>query len=113
VAGGRRDRGIRRGDRRVRIRHAQRSQLVGPHTLFWALLDLIAFGIVAIIVSMPNGNVIYAVAGLVVFGAFTIFDFNRLRRSSPHAAVSIAAGIFLDVSNIFLLALELFGGQRD
>jgi FtsH-binding integral membrane protein len=82
-------------------------------TLFWALLALIAFGIVAIFVSIPNENIIYAVAGLGIFGAFTIFDFNRLRRSTPDAAVPIAAGIFLDVFNVFLLALELFGGRRD
>src|SRR5215207_2736274 len=81
-------------------------------TLFWALLGLIAFGIVAIFVSIPNENVIYAVAGLVIFGAFTIFDFNRLRRSTPDAAVPIAAGIFLDVFNIFLIGAELFGGRR-
>src|SRR5215208_4797029 len=81
-------------------------------TLFWALLGLIAFGIVAIFVSIPNENVIYAAAGLVIFGAFTIFDFNRLRRSTADAAVPIAAGIFLDVFNIFLLALSLFGGGR-
>ena len=48
-----------------------------------------------------------------IFGAFTIVDFNRLRRSTPDAAVPIAAGIFLDVFNVFLLALELFGGWRD
>jgi modulator of FtsH protease len=82
-------------------------------TLFWALVGLIAFGIVAIFVSIPNGNLIYAVAGLVIFGGFTIFDFNRLRRSTPDAAVPIAASIFLDVFNIFLLALELFGGRRE
>ena len=82
-------------------------------TLFWALLGLIAFGIVAVFVSIPNSNVIYAVAGLGIFGAYTIFDFNRLRRSSPDAAVPIAAGIFLDIFNIFLLALQLFGGGRD
>jgi FtsH-binding integral membrane protein len=82
-------------------------------TLFWALLALIAFGIVAVFVSIPNENIVYAVAGLGIFGAYTIFDFNRLRRSSPDAAVPIAAGIFLDVFNIFLLALELFGGSRD
>src|ERR687889_1634214 len=81
-------------------------------TLFWALLGLIAFGIVAIFVSIPNENVIYAVAGLVIFGAFTIFDFNRLRRSTPDNAVPIAAGIFLDVFNVFLLILDLFGGGR-
>ena len=82
-------------------------------TLFWALLGLIAFGILAIFVSIPNGNLIYAVAGLVIFGGFTIVDFNRLRRSTPDAAVPIAAGIFLDIFNVFLLALDLFGGRRD
>ena len=82
-------------------------------TLFWALLGLIAFGIVEIFASIPNENIIYAVAGIVIFGAFTIFDFNRLRRSTPDAAVPIAAGIFLDVFNVFLLALDLFGGERD
>jgi FtsH-binding integral membrane protein len=82
-------------------------------TLFWALLALIVFGIVAIFVAIPNGNLIYAVAGLGIFGGFTIFDFNRLRRSSPDAAVPIAASIFLDVFNVFLLVLDLFGGGRD
>jgi len=81
-------------------------------SLLWALLGLIAFGIVAIFVSIPNGNLIYAIAGLAIFGAFTIFDFNRLRRSTPDAAVPIAAAIFLDIFNIFLLALSLFGGGR-
>jgi FtsH-binding integral membrane protein len=82
-------------------------------TLFRALLGLIVFGIVAIFVSIPNGHIIYAVAGLGIFGAFTIFDFNRLRRASPDGAVVIAASIFLDIFNVFLLLLELFGGQRD
>jgi FtsH-binding integral membrane protein len=81
-------------------------------TLFWALLGLIAFGIVAIFVSIPNSRIIYAVAGLGIFGAFTIFDFNRLRRGADSAVV-IAASIFLDIFNIFLLLLELFGGGRD
>src|SRR3954453_8389685 len=82
-------------------------------TLFWALLALIGFGILAIFVSIPNAHIIYAVAGLVIFGAFTIFDFNRLRRASADGAVPIAAGIFLDILNVFLLFLGLFGGQRD
>jgi FtsH-binding integral membrane protein len=82
-------------------------------TLFWALLALIVFGIVAIFVSIPNGNIIYAVAGLVIFGGFTIFDFNRLRRTGRDGAVAIAASIFLDIFNVFLLLLDLFGGGRD
>ena len=78
--------------------------------LFWAVLALIAFGLVAIFVSIPGGNVIYSVAGLVIFGGFTIFDFNRLRRTNAGGAVVIAASIFLDVFNVFLLLLNLFGG---
>jgi uncharacterized protein len=81
--------------------------------LFWALLALIVFGIVAIFVSIPNSNIIYAVLGLVIFGGFTIFDFNRLRRANPGSAVVIAASIFLDVFNVFLFFLQLFGGSRD
>ena len=82
-------------------------------TLFWALLALIAFGLVAIFVSIPNGNIIYAVLGLGIFGGFTIFDFNRLRRArDERAAVVTAASIFLDVFNVFLLLLSLFGGGR-
>jgi modulator of FtsH protease len=79
-------------------------------TLFWALLALIAFGLVTIFVSIPHANTIYAVLGLVVFGAFTIFDFNRLRRTNMASAVPIAAGIFLDIFNVFLFMLQLLGG---
>jgi FtsH-binding integral membrane protein len=82
-------------------------------TLFWALLGLIVLALVLIFVSIPEANIIYAVAGLAIFGAFTIFDFNRLRRSNPAGAVTIAASIFLDVFNVFLFFLQLFGGERE
>jgi FtsH-binding integral membrane protein len=79
-------------------------------TLFWALLGLIVFGVVAIFVSIPAENIIWSVAGLVIFGGYTLLDFNRLRRSGQEQAVPIAASIFLDVLNIFLFFLTLFGG---
>jgi len=79
---------------------------------FWALVGLIAFGIVLIFISIPNANVIYAVAGLVIFGGFTVIDFNRIRRAGTNDEIPVAAGIFLDIFNVFLLMLELFGGER-
>lgn len=82
-------------------------------TLFWALIALIVFGLVAIFVTIPGANIIWSVAGLVIFGGFTIFDFNRLRRASMADVVPIAASIFLDIFNVFLLLLELFGGGRE
>jgi FtsH-binding integral membrane protein len=80
--------------------------------LFIALLALIVFGLVSIFASIPHANIIYAVLGLVVFGGFTIFDFNRLRRTEINGAVPIAASIFLDIFNVFLFFLQLFGGGR-
>jgi FtsH-binding integral membrane protein len=74
---------------------------------------LLVFGIVAIFVSIPGANVVWSVAGLVIFGGYTILDFNRLRRAGAESAVPIAASIFLDVLNIFLFLLQLFGGGRD
>jgi len=82
-------------------------------TLFWALLGLIVFGIVGLLVAIPNVNVIFCVVGLVIFGGFTIFDFNRLRRADMASSVPIAASIFLDIFNIFLFFLQLFGGERN
>jgi FtsH-binding integral membrane protein len=94
--------------------YATRRDLTSwARALFWSLLGLILFGIVGIFVSIPDGNVIYAVAGLVIFGGFTIVDFNRLRRADDTGAVAIAAGIYLDIFNVFLLLLDLFGGKRE
>jgi FtsH-binding integral membrane protein len=81
--------------------------------LFWALVALLVFGVIAIFVSIPHANVIWAVAGLVIFGGYTIFDFNRLRRAGSQSAVPIAASIFLDILNVFLFFLQLFGGGRE
>jgi len=50
-------------------------------------------------------------AGLVIFGGYTILDFNRLRRAGSDNAVPIAASIFLDVVNVFLFFLDIFGGR--
>jgi FtsH-binding integral membrane protein len=80
--------------------------------LFIALLALIAFGLIAMFVAIPHANVIYCVAGLGIFGAFTVFDFNRLKRTSQFGAVPMAASIFLDIFNVFLFMLRLLGGGR-
>jgi modulator of FtsH protease len=76
---------------------------------FWALLALIVFGIVAIFVNIPNSSLIYAIVGLVIFAGFTMYDFQRLRKTKDiRAAPLLAASIFLDVLNVFLLLLSLF-----
>jgi modulator of FtsH protease len=70
------------------------------------------FGLIALFVAIPGSNIIYCVLMLLVFGGFTAFDFQRLARSGNqyNSAVPIAAGIFLDIFNVFILLLSLFGG---
>jgi modulator of FtsH protease len=79
---------------------------------FWLLLALIVAGIALIFVRIPGLYTAYAVVGLGVFGLYTVIDFNRLRRARQAEAIPIAAGIFLDVLNVFLLFLRLFGQSR-
>ena len=79
---------------------------------FWALLGLIVFGIVLIFVNIPGGSVIYAVLGLAIFAVFTMVDFQRLRQNEDlRTAPLLAASIFLDILNVFLFFLTLFGSR--
>ena len=81
---------------------------------FWALLALIVAGIVLIFVQVPGGALVYSVIGLAIFAVFTMFDFQRLRRTRDmSSAPLLAASIFLDVLNVFLFFLTIFsGGER-
>jgi modulator of FtsH protease len=82
--------------------------------LFWALVALLVFGVVLIFVQIPNGSLIYAILGLVIFAGFTMFDFQRLRRSRDIASAPLlAASIFLDIINVFLFFLSIFGSGRE
>jgi uncharacterized protein len=80
---------------------------------FWALLALIAFGIVLIFVNIPGGALIYSVLGLAIFAGFTMFDFQRVRSSRDiSSAPLLAASIFLDILNVFLFFLQIFSRQE-
>ena len=74
----------------------------------WALIALIAFGIVLIFVEIPGGALIYSIAGLAIFAGLIAFDFQRLRRTQDiRTAPLLAASIFLDVLNVFLLFVHI------
>ncbi len=91
--------------------YATRRDLSGlARVCFWALLALIVFGIITIFVNIPNGDLIYAILGLVIFAGFTMVDFQRLRKTKDiRAAPLLAASIFLDILNVFLMLLSIFG----
>ena len=80
--------------------------------LFLLLLALIVYGFVTLFVSMPGSNVIYSLLGLGIFGGYTVLDFNRMRSAGMDEAVPLAAGIFLDILNVFTFFLNLFGSRE-
>jgi FtsH-binding integral membrane protein len=77
--------------------------------LMYSLFALIIFGLVASFVAIPHSNIIYCVAGIGIFSLLTVFDFQRLSKRID-TPVLIAAAIFLDIFNMFILLLSLFGG---
>jgi uncharacterized protein len=76
---------------------------------FWLLLAFLAAGIVLVFVNIPSAYTVWSIVGLAIFGLYTVIDFNRLRRAGTDQAIPLAAGIFLDVLNIFLFFLRIFG----
>ena len=80
---------------------------------FWALLALIVTGLILVFVHIPGADLVYSVLGLVIFAGFTMFDFQRLRRTTDTASAPfLAASIFLDVLNVFLFFLAIFSGPQ-
>jgi len=95
------------------VGYAISSDLSGGYRiLFMLLLGLIVYGFVSLFTSMPGSNVIYAVLGLGIFGGYTVLDFNRMRHTGVEEAVPLAAGIFLDILNVFTFFLQLFGRRQ-
>src|SRR3954469_12711333 len=76
---------------------------------FFLLLGLLVSGLVLVFVRIDAAYTLYSIFGLGVFGLYTVIDFNRLRRAGGDEAIPLAAGIFLDVLNMFLFFLQLFG----
>jgi modulator of FtsH protease len=69
-----------------------------------ALLTALA----SVLIWTADGDRAYSIAWITVFGGFTAVDFNLMRRAGVQDVVPLAAGVFLDLLNIFLALLDLF-----
>lgn len=80
----------------------------------WALFGLILVGLVTLFVHIPGIGLAYSLLGLVIFAGLTMFDFQRLRRTTDtDSAPYLAVSIFLDALNVFMFFLQIFGnGNR-
>jgi modulator of FtsH protease len=79
--------------------------------LFWAFLAVILVSWLLVLFS-SGGNIVLSIAVYVFASAFLAINFQYLRRyANADDAVWIATGIFINVVNIFLALLRIFGGR--
>jgi modulator of FtsH protease len=77
-----------------------------------ALLGLIVAGVISIFVHFIPPTT-FSWITLVIFAGFTLIDFARIRAGGDfYTPVQLATQIYLDVINIFLALLQIFGGRR-
>lgn len=79
--------------------------------LFWAFLAVILLSWILVLLS-SGGSIVLSIAIYVFASAFLAINFQYLRRQAQaEDAVWIATGIFINVVNIFLALLRIFGGR--
>lgn len=81
--------------------------------LFVSLLGLVIVQIVGIFIPWGSTfEMIYSSIGVIIFGAYTIYDFNRLKTFPEDQYVRAAMHIYLDIFNLFIFILRLMSSNR-
>jgi modulator of FtsH protease len=80
--------------------------------LFWGFLVVILASWLLVLLG-SGGDIVLSLAIYVFASAFLAINFQYLRRNAgADDAVWIATGIFINIVNIFLALLRIFGGSR-
>jgi FtsH-binding integral membrane protein len=85
----------------------------GPY-LFGALLGLVLMSFLQIFFYSPTTNVIIGAIGVVLFSCYLIYDIQRITRSinTRGNAIRLSLSIYLDILNLFVSLLRVFGSSR-
>ena len=84
--------------------------------LMVGLLGLIVTGLIMMFFHVAGLYLLYAFAGAVIFGGFTLYDTsNIMNRLAPGDEVAGAISLYLDLLNLFWYILEILGmlNRRD
>jgi FtsH-binding integral membrane protein len=75
------------------------------------LLAVVVASLVGIFLQAPLFHLILSAATALLFSGFVLYDVQRLRNAegSQYDAVLLAVSIYLDIFNLFLAILRLFG----
>src|SRR5438874_9246294 len=80
--------------------------------LFVGLLGVIVASVVGIFVQLPLLYIAISAVASVLFTGFLVFDLNRVAQSrgaTEGQAILLAVSVYLDIFNLFLALLRLFG----
>lgn len=80
--------------------------------LFWALLGV--FGIALLLILIGSGeHLVLNIAIYLIVSAYLAIYFQLIRRvATEHDVVWLATGVFINIVNIFLTLLRIFGNSR-
>lgn len=75
--------------------------------LIMALLGLIIVGVIGIFVPWGNTfELIFSGGGILLFSAFTMYDFQKIKRYPEDRYIEAALALYLDIFNLFLFILR-------
>jgi modulator of FtsH protease len=80
--------------------------------LFVGLIGVVVASLVGIFVHLPLLYIGISAVAAVLFTGFLVFDLNRVARSrgaTEGQAILLAVSVYLDIFNLFLALLRLFG----
>jgi len=80
--------------------------------LFVGLIGVIVASVVGIFVQLPLLYVGISAVAALLFTGFLVFDLNRVansRGATEGQAILLAVSVYLDILNLFLALLRLFG----
>ncbi|XP_031489526.1 protein LIFEGUARD 3-like [Nymphaea colorata] len=83
--------------------------------LFSSLTTLIFFGFLQLFFPFSGiASMIYSIIGIIIFSGYVIYDTDDLiKRYSYDEYIWASCRLYLDIINLFLLLLRLFGSNRE
>jgi len=76
--------------------------------LLMALIGMIIVGIMGIFIPWGNtAEMIYSGIGVLLFSAYTMYDFQKIKKYPEDAYIDAALALYLDIFNMFLYILRL------
>lgn len=80
--------------------------------LFIGLIAVVVASIVGIFIQLPAFHLVLSVITALLFTGFLVFDLNRVANAkdvTEGQIILLAVGVYLDIINLFLALLRIFG----